>query len=76
MHIVYLVIPLVSMNNPDKPFPVKLGGKKSFLREEALEKDRSLHYLINKILERHLDENGSIEWKQYKLNIAKTKRTS
>lgn len=40
----------MNLEVPDKPYPVKLGDKKKFLQQEAFELDRSLHWLINKIL--------------------------
>lgn len=57
--------------NKSTPFPVRLGNKKAFLMQEASEKDRSLHYLINKILEKHLDESGNIKWMEQKLKNIK-----
>lgn len=46
-----------SMTNPDnkKPFPIRLGELKPFLQEEAAQNDRSLHYLIKKILKEYVD---------------------
>lgn len=60
----------------NKPYPIRLGIKQAFLMEEAYDKDRSLHYLINKILEKHLDECGDIRWREAKALYLKSKRTS
>lgn len=42
--------------NTNNPFPIKLGDKKPILQQQAAEIDRSLHWLINKILEIHIRE--------------------
>lgn len=41
----------MNLSSSKKPYPVKLGEKKTFLQQEACSLDRSLHWLINKILE-------------------------
>lgn len=53
------------MAKPDnnKPFPVRLGDMKTELQQQAVEQDRSLHYLIRKILKSHL-EKGKKKIKQ------------
>lgn len=40
--------------NNEKPVPVKLGDMKPILQKEAFEKERSLHWLIKKILATHI----------------------
>lgn len=44
------------MLKPDdnKPFPVRLGGRKAALQQQAAQDDRSLHYWILKIIDAHL----------------------
>lgn len=44
------------MSNIDnKPFPVRLGELKAPLQMEAVQSDRSLHYLIRKILRTYVE---------------------
>lgn len=54
-HIVYHYIPLDTMTKPikkrkDNPTPIRLGQLKCYLQKEAMEQDRSLHWLVVKIL--------------------------
>ncbi len=51
---------LMKNTKPNKPFPVKLGDKKPILQQQAAEKDRSLHWWINKILEIHIKEGKRV----------------
>lgn len=47
------------MENPDnKPFPVRLGDIKKPLQCEAVNQDRSLHWLIKKILTDYVNEKN------------------
>jgi len=49
------------MKNADnKPFPVRLGELKKPLQMEAVQADRSLHYLIKKILKLHVDSGKKV----------------
>ena len=38
------------MERPDNPYPVTLGELKPLLQQEACQTDRSLHWLIKKVL--------------------------
>ena len=47
------LLTFIYMKKPDnnKPFPIRLGDEiKPILQQEAVEKERSLHWLIKKIL--------------------------
>lgn len=43
------------MIQDNKPFPIRLGTLKKPLQSEAVEIDRSLHWLIKKILKSYVD---------------------
>ena len=46
-------------NTPlDKPYPLRLGDLKPPLQMEACEDDRSLAYLIKKILKKHVESKS------------------
>ena len=45
----------MSIQDDNKPFPVRLGELKPPLQQEAVDNDRSLHYWIKKILKEYLD---------------------
>ena len=40
----------------NKPFPIRLGELKPILQAEATKDDRSLHYLIRKILSEYVNK--------------------
>lgn len=44
------------MIQDNKPFPVRLGDLKKPLQCEAMQADRSLHWLIKKILKEYVDK--------------------
>lgn len=45
--------------NPlDKPYPIRLGNLKPPLQQEACQDDRSLAYLIKKILKSHVESKN------------------
>lgn len=50
------------MNNnvsEDSPYPVRLGKLKSRLAEDAVKEDRSIHYLILRIIRLHYERVDS-----------------
>ena len=52
---------MAKTNNPlDKPYPLRLGDLKPPLQMEACQDDRSLAYLIKKILKNHIDSKNII----------------
>lgn len=56
----YQYLPLDTMTKPikkrrDNPTPVRLGELKCHLQKEAMELDRSLNWLILKIIKAHID---------------------
>ncbi len=56
MDLVYTMYIFVYMQkDDDKPFPIRLGDLKAPLQEEATQNDRSLHYLIKKIIRAYVD---------------------
>lgn len=56
IQIVYIAYQILYMLKPDnnKPYPIRLGGIKSILQQQAFKEDRSLHYWILKILKDHI----------------------
>jgi len=46
------------MNVDNKPFPVRLGDLKKPLQCEAVNQDRSLHWLIKTILEKYVESKN------------------
>ena len=52
---------------PDnKPFPIRLGVLKKPLQKEAVEIDRSLHWLIKKVLANYILERETSDPKTHK----------
>jgi len=51
----------MSKPNNNNPFPVKLGELKPILQQQACMDDRSLHYLIKKILREYLTVRGLLK---------------
>ena len=49
------------MIKPNKPFPIRLKELKQPLQLEAVDLDRSLHWLIFKILKKHVDSGGGLD---------------
>lgn len=52
----------VYMSIDNKPFPVRLGELKKPLQIEAVENDRSLHYVIKKILQKYVADKENVKW--------------
>lgn len=42
----------------DKPYPIKLGKLKELLYVDAVEQDRSIAYLIRKIIREYYEKKG------------------
>lgn len=59
------------MNVDNNPFPVRLGDLKKPLQCEAVKQDRSLHWLIKKILEKYVDDTNLRNCKSIKCTINK-----
>ena len=48
------------VDSDNKPYPVRLGEMKKELMIEAGENDASLHYIIKKILQAHIEKRKGI----------------